>query len=225
MLIPTLIQQATSDTTKVLLINEGQSWLQTWLPIIPAVVAIIAMILTLLFSLNAIKKTAEASRVSNIHFEMYKCLYETCKQLSQLIMYLYYVANGTVIALEGEVVESYYEKYIKEIDGLSDEYNAAVVKQELLLPDKLLSKLHPLMNKIEEAQRIATQKVMNPRNHKSNFEAERYEENKRELKPKVKEIMLCYENFRNHARHYIGPHKLKTIGNFSDLRMFSQKDN
>lgn len=45
MLVPTLIQQATSDTTKVLLINEGQSWLQTWLPyIIPAAVAIISSV-------------------------------------------------------------------------------------------------------------------------------------------------------------------------------------
>jgi len=115
MLVPTLIQQATSDTTKVLLINESQSWLQTWLPnMIPAAVAIIVVGLTAWVSIRAIRKTAEASRVSNIHFEMYKCVYETCKPLSEMIRHLYYVAEGTLSTLDGEVVESYHEKYMKD---------------------------------------------------------------------------------------------------------------
>lgn len=182
--------------------------------------------LTAWVSIGAIRKTAEASRVSNIHFEMYKCLYESCKPISQMISHLEGVAHGIVFILEeDDVGGTAYEKYNEEIDGLSDEYNAVAVKQELLLPDKLVDKLRCLIGRINEAQRTAILKVMNPRKNKNNIEAEMYEQYKKELQPKVEEIIGLYEDLINVARYYIGPHELKEIGNFSELRLFPPKDN
>jgi len=221
MLVPTLIQQATSDTTKVLLINGGQSWLQTWLPnIIPAAVAIIVVWV----SIRAIRKTADASRISNIHFEMYKCLYETCKPLSQMIIRLEAVAHGTVSTLEGKIVGTAYEEYIEQNDRLSDQYNAVLVKQELLLPEELLIKLRSLIRKLNKAKRTANLKVMHPLKHETNMDAEMFERFKKDLEPEVKEIVRCYEDLINDARNHIGSSELKPIGNLSELRLLPERE-
>ena len=123
--------QIITDTVKVLLIDQDKSVFQiSLLTILPTLVSIIVVLLTAWFSIGAIKKTAEANRVSNIHHELFDCLSKTCKPLSEMIRLLEEVALGIVYTSDGNIKETAYYIFKKRIDNLKNEYNSQFSQHE-----------------------------------------------------------------------------------------------
>lgn len=218
--------QIITDTVKVLLIDQDKSVFQiSLLTILPTLVAIIVVLLTAWFSIRAIKRTTEAQRVSNIHFELYKCLSETFKPLFEIIVHLEDVAEGVVFTIEGKNDETAYSRYVKQYKELVHEYNEMITKHQLLLPDCIFIKLRSLQTKISEVKKKASARYMDPMGHKNQMEAEMFVQSKRELQPKVKEIGEDYERLINEGRSYLGVKELKPIGTLSNLRLLDDDTN
>ncbi|HEX9654029.1 MAG TPA: hypothetical protein VGA99_09980 [bacterium] len=117
-------KKVSSDTLNVVILNKDETFFQRIFPtIIPALISIIAMITTTLFSLRAIRRTAEENRVSKIHSELYLLLSETSEIVSEMIRLLEDVSKSIVHTVQGEVVESAHERYRNNYEELTKRFN------------------------------------------------------------------------------------------------------
>ncbi len=172
--------------------------LQTLKPIIP----ILGILITTLVSIVAIRKTAEANRISNIHNEMLQCIIDSVVNIRKVSTLLDDIARKTLYFRipEREFIETAYDRYWREIQNISKEFNINQSKQKFVLPKKLYEKMQELINKLNEARNEA--KFLKPDGNNI------YPDTKK-LGEILKEINFLYVDFVHEARVYVGVDALK----------------
>lgn len=167
--------------------------LQTLGPLIP----ILGILVTTLVSIIAIRKTAEANRVSAIHNEMLHCIIDSIESIRKVRVLLYNISRKTSYFRlpNNQFIETAYDRYWREIQDISEEFNLNQSKQKFVLPKKLYEKMQKLIDKINKAKN----EVKDLKPDQNNIYPDT-----QELEKIVKEITSLYVDFVHEARIYVG---------------------
>ena len=160
-------------------------------------ISIIGIIATAGIAIYSIRKTAEASRVTNTYSEMKSCLMETVLILDKVLTLLDGVAKKVVYYRipEKEIIETAYDRYWREIGPLAGQFKEMQSKQKLILPARLYGCIQELIKEMNFARELAKSAV--PR------ENHIYPDTS-ELQNKMGKVALRYKAFINDARHHLG---------------------
>lgn len=166
------------------------------------VITILGILVMTLVAIVAIRKTAEANRISNVHEEMVHCIIDSIESIRKVRILLIHISRKVVYSKlpENKVIETAYDRYWREIEDISKEFNLQQSKQKFVLPKDLYAKMQDLIDKINEAKR----KVKDYEPDKNHFYP-----NTEDLETTVKEINSLYADFVHEARVYIGVDALK----------------
>lgn len=172
--------------------------------IISTGVLILCILVTTWVAIYSIRKTAEANRVSSVHNEMVQCIIDGIIKMRRVRNLLNDIANKVSYYRlpEHEFIETAYNRYWREIQTISIEFNLIQAKQMFIFPKKLYEKMQTLINKTNEAKEEA--KNYNPQTN--NFTP-----GDNRLNKIIKEINSIYVDFVNDARRYIGASALPPI--------------
>lgn len=176
----------------------GEIILQNLEPITP----ILGILITTLVSIVAIRKTAEANRISNIHNEMLQCIIDSVVNIRKVSILLDDISKkASYFRFPGhEFIETAYDRYWREIQNISNEFNINQSKQKFVLPKNLYERMKKLIDKLNEARGEA--KCLKP--DKNNVYPDT-----QGLENILKEINSLYVDFVHEARVYIGVDALK----------------
>lgn len=166
--------------------------------------SILGILVTTLVAIYSIRKTAEANRVSTVHNEMVQCVIDSIIKMRMTRNLLNEIANRVSYYRlpEHGLIETAYNRYWREIQTISADFEIIQAKQMFVFPQKLYEKMQSLINKTNEAREEA--KHYNPKTN--NFIPH---DNK--LSKIVKEINSIYVDFVNDARRYVGANALPPI--------------
>lgn len=172
--------------------------LQTLEPIVP----ILSILITTLVSIVAIRKTAEANRISTVHSEMLQCIIDSIISIRKISILLDDVSRSVSYSRipEHKFIETAYTRYWREVQTISQEFNINQSKQKFVLPKKLYGKMQNLIVKLNEARNEAKKLKPDEKNVCSDTER---------LKSILTEVNSLYVVFVNEARVYIGVDALK----------------
>lgn len=111
---------------------------------------------TAIVAVYTIRKTAEESRISNIHTELVGCLVDTVHLIEQVLSLLNDIANHVVYrTVPGEeITETAYRRYWREIGELSKQFRVMQAKQRLVFPRKLYEYIQDIVARINEARNL-----------------------------------------------------------------------
>lgn len=156
-------------------------------------ISIIGIVATAGIAIYSIRKTAEASRVTDTYSEMKSCLMETVLILDKVLILLDGVTKKVVYyrVPEKEIIETAYDRYWREIGPLAGQFKEMQSKQKLILPARLYGCLQELIKEINFARESA----------KSAVPGENYITS--ELQNKMEKVALKYKAFINDARHHL----------------------
>ncbi len=161
------------------------------------IVSILGILVTTLVSIVAIRKTADANRISTIHSEMLQCIIESIGSIKKMRNLLDGISRKAKYFClpENKFIETAYTRYWRQVQTISQEFNINQSKQKFLLPKKLYDKMQQLIGKINEA-----------RNEAKNLEPDENNiyPDTGILKSIVKEINSLYVDFVHEARVYVG---------------------
>lgn len=157
----------------------------------------LGILITTLVSIVAIRKTAEANRVSNVHNEMLQCIIVSMVGIRKISILLDGISrNASYFSFPGDkLIETAYDRYWREIQIISNEFNINQSRQLLVLPKPLYEKMQKLIDKLNEARNEAKDLKSNGNNEK--------------LREILKEINSLYVDFVHETRVYVGVDALK----------------
>lgn len=172
------------------------------LQVLGPITPILGILITTLVSIVAIRKTAEANRISNIHNEMLQCIIDSVVNIRKVSILLDDISKkASYFRIPGhEFIETAYDRYWQEIQNISNEFNINQSKQKFVLPKNLYERMQKLIDKLNEARNEA--KCLKP--DKNNAYP-----NTQGLEKILKEINALYVDFVHEARVYIGVDALK----------------
>lgn len=172
------------------------------LQILEPITPILGILITTLVSIFTIRKTAEASRVSNIHNEMLQCIIDSVVNIRKVSILLDDISRkASYFRIPGrEFIETAYDRYWREIQNLSKEFNINQSKQKFVLPKNLYERMQKLIDKLNEARNEA--KCLKPNNNNVYPDTQT-------LGEILKEINSLYVDFVHEARVYVGVDALK----------------
>lgn len=187
---------------------------QEWISILsgPIGIAVTASI-----AIYTIRKTAEESRVTNIHTELCACLVDTVSIVDDILTLLDDVANHVVYQSipEEKITETAYARYWREISPLAERFKKIKVKQRLVFPRKLYEDVQVIVKKVNVARSLARQAAPN--------DDHTYPDT-RELRSTVDEAISAYLNFLHESRKYLGTDRLEPITLVSELPIKAKED-
>lgn len=172
---------------------------------------------TAIVAVYIIRKTAEESRISNIHTELVGCLVDTVHLIEQVLALLNDIANHVVYrTVPGEeVTETAYRRYWREIGELSKQFRVMQAKQRLVFPRKLYEYIQDIVARINEARNLGR--------HATPDKDHIYPDT-RELRTVVDQAITTYRNFLHESRKYLGTDKLEPISLVSELPIKAKED-
>lgn len=153
-------------------------------------------------AIYSIRKTAEETRVSDVHKEMCMCLVNTIGILREVINLIEDVTHNVIYQDYPEKQgggEKAYDRYWKRIGELSNQFVILLPKQRLFLPRVLYDEVSIIVEKLNECRNLI--RHFDPEN-RVQFQSST------EL---LEEVGKNYREFIDQARAYIGTDKLCKI--------------
>ena len=171
---------------------------------IKTAIPILGILITTLVAIYSIRKIAAANRVSIVHNEMTQCIIDSIIKIRKINALLDGISKKiSYYRLPNyELIESAYDRYWREIQTISAEFNPIQSRQMFVFPKILYEKMQNLINKINEGRHEA--KNYNPK-------TDIFAPGNNKLKDIVKEIDSIYVDFVNEARQHVGVGMLKRI--------------
>jgi len=172
--------------------------LTTLEPIVP----ILGILVTTLVSIIAIRKTAEANRVSNVHNEMLQCIIGSVVNIRKISILLdgIFRKSSYFRMPEQEFIETAFTRYWREIQNISEDFNIMQSKQKFVLPKELYEKMQKIIDQLNESSEEA--KNLAPDNNNIYPDTTR-------LGEILKKINSLYVDFVHEARNRVGVDALK----------------
>jgi len=167
-------------------------------------ISILGILATTWMAVYAIRKTAEANRISNTHSEMLSCLIETAFVLHESISLLDDIGRHVIYSdiPEEKIIETAYDRYWKTIGALSKEFKKLQSKQKLVLPINIYLNIQKVIEKLNNARELA--KYSKP--DENNIYPDTTELNKA-----ITEAFGEYRKLINLSRKYSGPNALTPL--------------
>ena len=175
--------------------TETTSCYDLVLALAPSLVSVVAIIVTSVVAIRNIRKTAEESRVTEVHKEMAKCLADTIEIIDRVLYLLNGVANSvTYHDIQKDLdIETAHDRYWKEIGELSIKFKSIFARQRLFFHQDLYKKMQEIISQLNKARELAR------------------EPDNEELRQLIKKISSSYNLFINEARSYLGTDRLDRL--------------
>jgi len=191
-------------------VDAGQGWLEVIGKLsgpVGVAVSIIAVAVTAYIAINAMRKTAEDSRLSSTHAEMAICLAETIHLMEDVVGLLERIKMRVTFKINGPEVkwETAYDRYMRDIGPRSREFYLLQSRHRLFFPSRLHEAMDRVMEKVNLAGRVARNTKPDNNNVYPSTEV---------LAEHVDALVTDYRAFIDLCRSYVGADKLEPF----DLR-------
>ncbi|MFH1428919.1 MAG: hypothetical protein ABIH39_04155, partial [Candidatus Margulisiibacteriota bacterium] len=175
---------------------------------VPLIVNIIGTVIVAGVAIYSIRKTAEESRVSNVHNEMVQNLILNLGFIYEILELLIDISNRVTYELyrDGKNTETAYKRYWAKIDDIGNRSKELLCSRILLFPELINTKMGDIFKVISEAMNNVNNIKMK---NDSYPETDGYHIKK--LKEHVEQLIPMYQDLLNLCRGYSGTDSLNQI--------------